>query len=263
MDTLHTVLVVDESWYRRWRTCLILQRLPIRIEIAPDAVVALARASRQPPDAVVINLDGKHLDGQELRRQMQADSKLAAVPLVSISWERHFLRAQEFTRSLTARFHPSELLSVLMDLMPTFPTSHSLSSHRRRALIVDDWHTYRAKCAETLWNAGFLVETASHGEEALGKLNLRKPDILILDHIMPGMDGLELRRRMLLMQGMETVKVVFLPDRAVTGEVGEAWELGVDCYLTKPFHQRELEVFVSRLPLHPHNSENESATISD
>ena len=247
MGTLPHVLVVDESWYRRWKICGALLRLPASIEVASDGVAALTRAEMRRPDAVLINLEGKHLDGRELRRRMLADRRLATVPAVSYSWIRRTPRAEGFNDHLAARFAETELHSALTDLFQQASISSTSPLRRHRVLIVDDEDYCRLMFAAWLWRTGLLIETARDGEEALQKMRFRKPDILVLDHIMPGMNGWEVWRRMQSEPGMASVKVIALLSRGTDKVVFETWRLGIGCYLIKPFHRLELETYVKRM----------------
>ena len=85
---------------------------------------------------------------------------------------------------------------------------------------------------------GFEVETAADGREALAKVVLTRPDLVVLDVSMPGIDGFEVLER-LRRDGIST-PVIFLTARAVLPDSVRGLHLGADDYVTKPFSLEEL-----------------------
>ncbi|MCL6596920.1 MAG: response regulator transcription factor [Firmicutes bacterium] len=115
---------------------------------------------------------------------------------------------------------------------------------RRRILVVDDEESIRLAVTRALRDAGYEVEAAADGEAALVAVAARPPDLVLLDVMLPGMDGLavcqEIRRRSDLPVLMLTARDDDL-DRIL------GLEAGADDYLTKPFHMRELVLRVGAI----------------
>lgn len=107
----------------------------------------------------------------------------------------------------------------------------------RRVLLVDDDPHIRQLLAFAFDKAGFAVEEAGDGEEALIAVARQAPDLVVLDINMPRMDGLEVCRR--LRAGNE-VPVLFLSSRDDEFDRVLGIELGADDYVTKPFSPREV-----------------------
>jgi two-component system cell cycle response regulator len=102
------------------------------------------------------------------------------------------------------------------------------------ALVVDD-NIYNVKLLEArLLVEGYLVVTAFNGEEALAAVDLRKPDIVLLDVMMPGMDGFEVCRRIRANPQTASLPVIMVTalDKLSDREAGMA--AGADDFLTKP-----------------------------
>jgi two-component system OmpR family response regulator len=88
---------------------------------------------------------------------------------------------------------------------------------------------------------GFAVERAATGREALDALERRAPDLLILDVMMPELDGFEVARRLRLDEGAATrVPIIFLTAKDATQDKVQGLRLGSDDYVTKPFSVEEL-----------------------
>ena len=104
-------------------------------------------------------------------------------------------------------------------------------------LIVDDDDKIRDLLKDFLISNNFLVSTAINGEDALGKLNLIKFDVLILDIMMPGINGYELTK---IIRSTSLVPIIHLTAMGDTDNVIQGLEIGADDYLSKPFEPKEL-----------------------
>ncbi len=113
-----------------------------------------------------------------------------------------------------------------------------------RVLVVDDEVNARAALAELLRDEGYTVETAADAFKALGKLGDFAPEVVLTDLKMPGMDGLELLRK-LRAQDPEAVVLVMTAFGAVDTAVSAMKEGAAD-YLTKPLNMTELVLVLSR-----------------
>src|SRR3954471_17516151 len=111
-------------------------------------------------------------------------------------------------------------------------------------LVVDDEANARAALAELLRDDGYRVETAADGFKALGKIEEGEPDIVLTDLKMPGMDGLELLRK-LRARDEDIIVVVMTAFGAVDTAVAAMKEGAAD-YLTKPVNLTELVLVLAR-----------------
>ena len=123
-----------------------------------------------------------------------------------------------------------------------------------RVLVVDDDPTVAEVVSGYLDRAGYVVERAADGPEALARADAHWPDLVVLDLMLPGMDGLEVCRRM---RGRGPVPVIMLTARGDEDDRILGLEVGADDYVTKPFSPRELVLRVesvlrrSRSPVGP------------
>jgi len=107
-----------------------------------------------------------------------------------------------------------------------------------RLLVVDDDAALREALALVLDLNGFEVTTAAGGREAIRTLSSDRPDAVILDVLMPGLDGLEVCRR--IRASGDRMPVLMLTARAEVSERVAGLEAGADDYLAKPFAREEL-----------------------
>lgn len=121
-------------------------------------------------------------------------------------------------------------------------TAGGAPAHGPRVLVVDDEVNIRELLSVSLKFQGYQVEVAANGPEAIDRCRSDKPDLLILDVMMPGMDGFGLLRR-LRADGV-TAPALFLSARDSVEDKINGLTIGGDDYVTKPF---SLEEVVARL----------------
>jgi len=114
-------------------------------------------------------------------------------------------------------------------------------------LIVDDDEANRTLLRDPLEAHGYEVTEAENGFEALKRVASQPPDIILLDLMMPGMDGFEVCRRLQAEKGSKEIPVIFLSSLDETGEKVKALMLGGVDYITKPFRYEEVE---ARIRIH-------------
>ena len=117
----------------------------------------------------------------------------------------------------------------------------SNSNHKPYVLAVDDEQHITELIAMALGFNGFEVERRANGREALAAIAERRPDLVVLDVMMPELDGFDVVRRLRQHEGAGThVPVIFLTARDATADKVEGLRLGVDDYVAKPFSIEEL-----------------------
>lgn len=117
----------------------------------------------------------------------------------------------------------------------------------RKILAVDDEKNIVKLVQMNLERHGFQVITAYDGKEALQKIASEHPDLVILDVMMPYMDGFEVLQTMRRNAGTRDIPVIMLTAKSQDQDVFRGWQSGVDLYLTKPFNPNELVSFVKRI----------------
>lgn len=109
-----------------------------------------------------------------------------------------------------------------------------------RILVVDDERDITALVAYHLAKEGYRVSTASTGPEALQAAGQERPDLVVLDLMLPGLSGLEVLQELRRREDTREVGVVVLTARREEGDRIKGLELGADDYLVKPFSPQEL-----------------------
>jgi two-component system phosphate regulon response regulator PhoB len=116
-----------------------------------------------------------------------------------------------------------------------------------KILVVDDEQDAVDLVGFNLKQAGFQVVTASDGAEALDKVHKRQPDLIVLDVMMPQLDGLEVCKLLRRDSTTSGIPILMLTAKATEVDRILGLELGADDYVTKPFSPRELVLRVRKL----------------
>lgn len=119
-----------------------------------------------------------------------------------------------------------------------------MNERSRRILVVEDERTIAESVAVRLRAEGFTVDLAYDGPTAVTRARAGKPDLVVLDIMLPGFDGLEVCRRI---QAERSVPVLMLTARGDETDLLIGLAVGADDYLTKPFSLRELAARVHAL----------------
>jgi len=106
---------------------------------------------------------------------------------------------------------------------------------KKKVLVVDDDPLVVRVLQEPLKQAGYEVEVASHGLEALQKVKEKRPDLIILDILMPLMDGFKVARFLKFDKRFKDIPIIVLTSRATEGERKMGEKVGANEFLYKPF----------------------------
>ena len=126
-----------------------------------------------------------------------------------------------------------------------------------RILVVDDEPLIVEMIEETLTDDGHEIFKAYSGEEALQKVDQEMPDLVVLDLMLPGMDGLEVSRQMQNEARFNHIPIIMLTAKSAISDRIAGYERGADDYITKPFDADELLIRV-RAQLQHLNREDRS-----
>ncbi len=111
---------------------------------------------------------------------------------------------------------------------------------RGQVLIVDDEEDILELVEHHVAREGYGTRTAATGEDALEAVRAARPDLIVLDLLLPGVDGLEVCRRLKADQSTAGIPVVMLTAKGEEADIVAGLELGADDYVTKPFSPRVL-----------------------
>jgi PAS domain S-box-containing protein len=224
-----TILVVEDNPITRKMMRFALESEGFRVAEAGDGRAALSLAAEHPPDLVLQDYVLPDMDGLQLIEGLRRLPRTAATPVIVITGmvsQLEDLRRQALPNTifLPKPIEPSRLIEVVRThLAGAAPTG----GVGRRVLVVDDEALNVRLATMRLRDAGFEIETAAGGEEALEKARRSVPDAILSDVLMPGIDGFLLCDAVRRDPSLAQVPVVLLSsayvdeaDQALAREMG-------------------------------------------
>jgi len=132
-----------------------------------------------------------------------------------------------------------------------------------RILVVDDAPANIQALAGTLKEQGYQISVATNGRQALEVVGRLRPDLILLDVVMPEMDGFEACRRLKAASSTRDIPIIFLTGQTDTSDIVKGFELGAVDYVSKPFNAPELLARVNtHLTIDRLHRENERLLLS-
>ena len=122
-----------------------------------------------------------------------------------------------------------------------------MSESTRKVLIVDDEPNIVTALEFLLKRSGYDVLLATNGAEALEQVERYRPDLVLMDVMMPIKSGFEVCQKMRERPELAGIKIVMLSAKGSEAEVSKGLSLGADLYITKPFSTQELVATINRL----------------
>jgi CheY-like chemotaxis protein len=226
------VLVVDDDPVMRAMMERMLTRDGYRVVLAPSGAAGLELARSVRPDVITLDVVMPHLDGWAVLTALKADAQVAEIPVVMLTVVDDksvglALGAAEF---LTKPVDRARLKSVLARMIPGGP---------RRALLVDDDGAARTHVRRALEADGWAVDEAVDGRAGLARMAATAADVVLLDLMMPEMDGFEFLEEFRTRSAWRGVPVVVLTAKDLTDEDRRRLNGGAARVLAKGAHGRD------------------------
>jgi CheY-like chemotaxis protein len=121
------------------------------------------------------------------------------------------------------------------------------NGNQLRILVVDDVQTIRMHTRSILESEGYHINEAVNGLDALEEIRRNNPHLVLIDIVMPLMDGITCCRRIKMDPEINHTKVIMVTGTGEYGKVAEAFQAGCDDYITKPIDRNELSRKVKEL----------------
>jgi two-component system cell cycle response regulator DivK len=110
----------------------------------------------------------------------------------------------------------------------------------KRILVIEDQEDNRRILRDLLTSTGYEMIEALTGEEGMISAETHRPDLILMDIQLPGLDGYEATRRIKANPALRPIPIIAVTSYALTGDEVKAREAGCDAYVTKPFSPRSL-----------------------
>ncbi len=246
-----TILVVDDSLTFREELKRSLEAANYAVAIATNGEEGLKLAAGLRPAAILVDSVMPGIDGATLIRRVRLDAALRGTPCVLLTAsEGHGaeLRALDagadaFVRKEDAEVILARLQAVLRSATAAPAQAASLLDPKR-ILAVDDSSTYLNALSNVLRDEGYEVVAARSGSDALEMLAAQPVDCVLLDLVMPGMDGIETCRRIKASPILRDIPLIMLTAREDRAAMIEGLSTGADDFIAK---SNEFEVLTARV----------------
>ncbi|HET7292388.1 MAG TPA: response regulator [Vicinamibacteria bacterium] len=235
------VLVVDDDPEMQRATRESLEREGFAVVTASTAQEGASLAARRRPDVILLDLLLPDRNGLELLQSLKTDPATQEIPVLVVSITKDSVKAL----SLGA----AECLVKPVDGAAIVPMVRRLldgSFHGATVLVVDDETDTADFIRETLKTEGLRVLVAHDGRQAIEVLERRRPDLVLLDIMMPELSGFEVLEAIASNPATAGTPVIVLTARGDEGDAKRGLALGARRYMSKPFDVRDLIAEVLR-----------------
>jgi signal transduction histidine kinase/CheY-like chemotaxis protein/ligand-binding sensor domain-containing protein len=201
--------------------------VPIRARSGEEAL-KLARVMR--PHAITLDLVLPGMEGWNVLRELKRDAATATVPVIIVS----MLDNRELALAVGAEDYfvkPVDWPRLLRRLAEI--TGPDRITRGARLLVVDDDAAVHAMLEQELEREGYIIETATSGAEGLARAETLRPDVIILDLMMPGMSGFELADALRQRETTSRIPILVFTAKELTAEDRERLRNGVSGLVTK------------------------------
>ncbi|MGY2052598.1 response regulator [Methylobacterium sp. JK268] len=206
------VLVIDDDAATRDLLARFLQRDGFRVVAASDGREGLEQARVLRPRVILLDVTMPRMDGWAVLRALRADPELGATPVIMVT----VLDEQNLAFSLGATdyLHKPVAWTQLKEAMERFRPA----IHEGPVLVVDDDPDVRERLTALLTREGWRASSAANGRAGLDAVALRKPGLILLDLMMPELDGFGFLRDLRARPEWRDIPVVVLTAKDVTAE---------------------------------------------
>lgn len=245
-DSETQILIIEDSPTQAIRLQMVLEAEGFATVVADSAEKALALFAEVRPDLVIVDYHLPGIQGDEFCRQLRMNINTQSIPILMLTMDQtaaaelhglqsgadDYVSKSEDTDILMLRVHA--LLRKSRQRSSVIEGDVSLY-HRARILVVDDSETYLTFVEEQLAQEGYEVVTATTGADALGLMRGQSFDLVLVDLVMPGMDGVALCHELAASRATGELPVVILMISAHEGKenVTRALEAGADDFVGK------------------------------
>ncbi len=244
-DGSSTILVVDDDPAVHDLMQRFLSQEGYRIIAALDGKEGVKVAKEQLPDAILLDIHMPRMDGWEVLSYLKADPELAAIPVVIVTIEDD----QVLGTALGAVDYL--LKPVDYDRLLTLLQLHCTNSSPNSVLVVEDNTENREMIGRQLTKAGWRVIEAENGRKALDLLQTEQPGLILLDLMMPEMDGFEFLRELRQHPQWRSLPAIVLTAKDLTTEERQWLSKQTQRICSKGSTSRQLLLEEIRGVIHP------------
>jgi len=215
-----TILVIDDNESVRDLTRRFLQQAGYQVITAANGMEGLRLALSATPDVILLDVMMPEMDGWSVLRAIKLDTTLMHIPVVmmTITDDKNLGYALGAADYLLKPVSSERLVMALHKYRASSVSGPDKKQSEAWAMLVEDNAANREMTRRQLQSAGWQVMEAENGVRALAKLEERTPNVILLDLMMPEMDGFEFIQRLRLREEWRSLPVIVLTAKDLTDE---------------------------------------------
>jgi len=241
------VLVIDDD--ANWRKVIEynLRLGGFKVYTAADGSSGIEAALKHKPRLILLDIMMSEMDGLEVLSALKHNPRTSRIPVIMLTVKNSvgdIDRAFDIGASdyITKPFEGRNLGKTVMEKLEKYEeiTNRTQYQNRTTVLVIDDDATWRKVVEYNLYLDGFEVYKAADGPSGIEMALKHKPHLILLDVMMPQMDGLEVLSTLKLNPHTSRIPVIMLTSKNLVGDIDRAFDIGADDYITKPFEGKKL-----------------------
>lgn len=244
-----TVLIIEDNQMNMKLFRSLLAKTDYQIFEANDAENGIEMARTHLPDLILMDIQLPNMDGLQATRIIKQDSILSHIPIVALT--SHAMlgddqKAKEagcdgyITKPINTRSFLSEISCYFKDTNPCQPVIKKSTDYKPRILIVDDEPNNVKLISAMLYKEPFDIVTACNGKTALEVINNNKIDLILLDIMMPEMDGYQVTRSVKENEKTKDIPIILVTALYSGEDKRRGLNAGADEFITKPVNKVEI-----------------------
>ncbi|MGK5095329.1 response regulator [Deltaproteobacteria bacterium TL4] len=249
------ILVADDSLSYRMTIKELLEDNDYDVVVAENGKIAYQAIEKELPDLLILDVIMPEMDGIELCKRLKGQEQTRTIPVILLtakdtSDDKIYGLDSGADDYLTKPFNEEELLAKINTLLRFRNLQGELGSNtssKSIVLIADDSLTVRMELSELLSESGYKPIPVKDGQEALEAVNRHLPDLVILDVIMPKMDGIEVCKLIKKNPATQQIPVIIITSKTQIDDKIRGLNAGADDYLFKPYNPKEFTAKVNAI----------------
>jgi len=229
MDQQRKILVIDDDPTTRHLLQVTLKGQGYAVESAADGNEGLSKYKNFRPDLLVLDIMMPNMDGFTFLLELKKIADIRSVAIIVLTAKdqmRDIFKLEGVNDYVVKPFDMDALLRKIQK---------RLTTHRKKILVVDDEPDVVDLITSRLGISGYDVITAADGLAALEIAKTEHPALIVLDVMMPKLDGLDVCRMLKFDNKFKDIRIIMLTARVQDTDRLLGQEVGADAYLTKPF----------------------------
>ncbi|HLG56359.1 MAG TPA: response regulator [Vicinamibacterales bacterium] len=241
-----TVLIVDDSLTVRMDLADAFEAAGFSPVPCSTAAEARASAARAPVSVFILDVLLPDADGIDLLKEIRASAATAAAIVVMLSSETDIKDRLRGLQTGADEYvgKPYDTTYLVARVRELLRIRQKSASSEATILVIDDSATFREELRSTFSSAGYRVLMASSGEEGLQIAGAQRPSAIVVDGVLPGIDGATVIRRIRLDAALRNVPCLLLTGSEDKGAELRALDAGADTFLRK---EQDFDVILAKL----------------